>query len=384
MIADRIIAWALAFALALLFHVSVSRLLQSAFSNPTDSGKKAMRKLLSSLIVMKRLGLIAAFVALLSFAAAAQVGGLSFPGPGPRVSSGAPPTFTGILDIASIPPVVMSFGAHCPRSSYTGNLVDVFDLASGTVKATLNCSSGGVIGVTSGSVWTLAMVRSNCTATEDCFATRLYDTSGALSCTGGTACDMSMTSTTSPNLVTADGSSTCGSGTTFAHAGTFCLQTNTSGIPDPVSGALSAAIPQPIVYLFTYATLSTTDEGDLVYNTGNTVRTLSDQGNATSTFNTFAGSTVVTVTAAEAQWHTAFAQFDGATSCAAIDNGACVTTSPGTGTIASGDTIGFTHNPAADEFFGFFGDIYVFKATITAAQSTVYANEKAFWGGGMP
>ena len=60
-------------------------------------------------------------------------------------------SYTGIGDIASIPTALVAYGAHCFKSSYTGNILDVYDNASSTVKATLNCSAGGVIGVAGGS-----------------------------------------------------------------------------------------------------------------------------------------------------------------------------------------------------------------------------------------
>lgn len=78
---------------------------------------------------MKRLGLAFAFWAAFSFAAFAQVGGLSFPGPGPRVASGGSPSFT--------------FQAGINSSSLSGgNLIATF---SGNFSATQGTGSKFVI-----------------------------------------------------------------------------------------------------------------------------------------------------------------------------------------------------------------------------------------------
>lgn len=95
---------------------------------------------------MKRLGLALAFWASLSCAAMAQVGGLSFPGPGPRVAAGAP-SFSGLADVLAAPTDIWSCAraASAALASTSTNLCDLVAVTGGAAVCTLRATTTGKV-----------------------------------------------------------------------------------------------------------------------------------------------------------------------------------------------------------------------------------------------
>jgi hypothetical protein len=333
------------------------------------------------------LALLLAASAAIASASEAIADGLSSPGNPPQLgrsraalsfrpaASGG--GYAGVGDLSGIPTAVGYWGLRCYKAAYSGNVVDVY--YSGAVQATLGCSSGALVSKSGAS---LATIESTCTTSTACYATTLYDQSGASACSG--ACNMTGTAgANAPMIIYSNGASNCGSGSSFIKSGLFCLETN-EPYTQMVTPALGSAISQPIDYVITYATLGVGNQGEVMYNSSSTVRLLSDA--SATTFASYAGTAVETVTAAESAWHTGQAVFDGSTaSYLQIDNVTANTGNPGTATIASGNTLGFGDG-AGGIFYGFVGDFAVFDTTAIGSTlaASILANEASYWGGGMP
>lgn len=159
-----------------------------------------MRKLLTVWIVL------AAIVGV-SAPLSAQLGmtGVGGGGFGPGGGGG----FTGPLDVNSGAGAYYSL--RCPTSAYTGNLVEVWDTATGsTTQTILGCNSGGTVVVKSGSA--LAT-----TCGSGCRVKTWFDVSGSNACVGGVACDV--TQATNANRPTFQTSGCTGIGST----NTWCV-----------------------------------------------------------------------------------------------------------------------------------------------------------------
>src|SRR6185312_8922435 len=89
--------------------------------------------------------------------------------------------YTGPLDVIGSAKLIVS--VRCASTSYTGNVMDVWDSATGSTTETLiTCSSGGVLNTSSPSA--LAT-----TCASGCNVKTWYDQSGQTNCSGSTACN---------------------------------------------------------------------------------------------------------------------------------------------------------------------------------------------------
>lgn len=90
--------------------------------------------------------------------------------------------YTGPLDVMGTANTSFWMGLQCPYNTYSGDLADVWDAATGsTTETLLTCSSGGTINQT---VHTLAV-----TCASGCNIATIYDTSGQTNCTSA-ACNL--------------------------------------------------------------------------------------------------------------------------------------------------------------------------------------------------
>jgi hypothetical protein len=112
-----------------------------------------------------------------AIASAQLSGGLMFPGPGMPAASAS---YTGPIDINGAAFALWS--TRCSSNSYTGNVADIWDSATGsTTETLLTCSVGGVLNQTIHSLAT--------TCASGCKVKTLYDQSGASKCSAA-VCDL--------------------------------------------------------------------------------------------------------------------------------------------------------------------------------------------------
>lgn len=101
------------------------------------------------------------------------------------VGGSPPPTYTGPLDLG-ITGVQFWYGLRCGSTSYTGDVVDIKDVATGLLETLVTCSAGGVLNTSSPNP--LAT-----TCASSCYPATLYDQSGASACSG--PCNLTPTDT---------------------------------------------------------------------------------------------------------------------------------------------------------------------------------------------
>lgn len=118
---------------------------------------------------MKRLGLALALWASFSIAAFAQVGGLSFPGPGPRVASAS---FSGPCDAVGSSATVFVGFVSCSAAYATAHspAADICDQLTCTTTATINFLSTGY--------WDSATAAASPACAVACVVSKFYDSSG--------------------------------------------------------------------------------------------------------------------------------------------------------------------------------------------------------------
>lgn len=194
---------------------------------------------------MKRLGLALALLASLSLAAVAQVGGLSFPGPGPRVAS---VTFTGPGDLTLAGTFTQWGGFSCFKASApTAKAIRLINETT-TTQADINCNTSTGIDLTA--VSTLGC------GSAVCKVVTLYDQTGALGCAAGTACDLTQSTDADRPTYAATG----GAG------GKPCMTFGTSVVLTNAVGLSSSAQPFSIYAVAERNPTSTSLQG--LYSTG--------------------------------------------------------------------------------------------------------------------
>lgn len=173
--------------------------------------------------------------------ALAQLGTVGVGGGG---FGGGAAAYTGPIDINGA--AYAFWSTRCGAAAYSGNIVEVWDSATGsTTQTILGCDGAGNIVVKSGSA--LAT-----TCASGCRVKTLYDQSGSSKCSG--ACDMAQA--TNANRPTFNTSLLSGkSGMVFS--GTQCLQ----------APAISSAQAQPYTMSAVYNPTGLSGVGDLVGDT---------------------------------------------------------------------------------------------------------------------
>src|SRR4051812_36677853 len=120
-------------------------------------------------IQMKPLLAVLFSLAALLGASAASATSMTLTGAGK--APGAPPAYTGPLDVAGYTSAYAYYGFRCSKSSYTGNVALIRNAATPTTTTQLTCSSGGVINETINSLAT--------TCASSCLVTTLTDQVGS-------------------------------------------------------------------------------------------------------------------------------------------------------------------------------------------------------------
>jgi hypothetical protein len=263
--------------------------------------------------------------------------------------------YTGPGDIVS--GALAWHGLRCYSTSYTGNIADIWDAATGsTTETVLGCNAGGTIVVKSGSA--LAT-----TCASGCNVKTLYDQSGGNNCSG--ACDITEATNSSRPTFTQNciGSLPC---LTFAAASLNALKSANSlssqSQPYTISGVLertASFTTQMSVY------------GDASCN----------QIFFTSTANTvgmFAQSSVVSATATDSANHAGQFVFNGASSSIDVDGTTTSSLNPGT------SAIGGAQLWMGAGCGGTTGNIYeagLWSGAFSSGQQTsMNTNQHSYWG----
>lgn len=165
---------------------------------------------------------------LLTCAALAQVGQIPAWPPKQFIASGG--GYTGPLDVIS--PAFYFVSVRCAATAYTGNVMDVFDAATGSTTETLiTCSSGGVLNTSSPTA--LAT-----TCASGCRVKTWYDQSGANNCSAAPCNFTNATNATRPALLN------------FATPASWLVSftnANSTLLNSPSTAALTAPYPLTVV-----------------------------------------------------------------------------------------------------------------------------------------
>jgi hypothetical protein len=272
--------------------------------------------------------------------------------------------FTGPIDINGTAYALWS--TRCGATAYTGNVVDVWDSATGsTTQTTITCSSGGTLNT--GSPTALAT-----TCASGCRVKTIYDQSGSNKCGGG-ACDLTQaTNANRPTLNTSLLNSKIGM--VFTGSSSICLG----------RGADAAAQAQPITVSEVF-NATDTSKGDIFSDSTSNFQIYVHEGGANQA-NIYAGGTPIAATANDSTTHAAQVFASGASSAMYVD-GSNTTGSPGTNGIASTITIAIGSVPAAGNclaggaqfFTGNIFEVGIWAADKTANNATMNSNQHTYW-----
>jgi hypothetical protein len=278
----------------------------------------------------------------------------------PNAGGGGGYTGPGDLGIST---VIAWWGLRCYSTSYTGNVADIWDAATGsTTETLLTCSAGGTINQTINAL--------SVTCAVACNVKTLYDQSGANNCTTG--CDLTQaTNANRPAYV-----QSCLSG--FA-----CIQlTNANSpqltTPNPSQIPLGQQNqPYTVSAVAERTATFTTDEKIFCANDGAFNLTFT---NTTATIGGFAGS-VWSIAASNSAFHAIQWVANGASSVAYLD-GSSNAISAGTNAIVLNNpfTIGWQH-AGSNYLSGNIQEVGVWFGTFSAGQqSSMNSNQHTYWG----
>jgi hypothetical protein len=301
---------------------------------------------------MKQLGVALLFFSLLVGAAQAQVGGLMFPGPGPRVSSGGGYIGPGDLSISGIQAWV---GIRAYSAAKAGTkAINLCDNTGANCSDESTNASGNLVVGTHGA--------NNCATSDTCLVATLYDQSGGVVCSGGVACDV--TQATPANMFTLKHN--CRGGTQFCLVGT----SSTSYVAVSLFGA---TIAQPFTIsavgrrtVFASAITNLIEDDFAAFQLG-------FSGTSGSAF-TYAGTVTAVAGLTESNMYALNMLYNGASSNLNI-NGASNTVSPGANSTTK-LCVGACFNGGSIEFY----EGAVFTGDQSSHFTALYGNEHLYWG----
>lgn len=271
-----------------------------------------MRKLLSILFALSAINCVAP--------ASAQVGQIpAWPPIQPVISAG----YVGPGDLG-LSATVKAWGAvdRCYSTSYTGNVADIWDSATGsTTETKLTCSAGGTINQTINPLST--------TCNSGCALKTMYDQSGALAC-GGAACDYQAQSTVGNWPVIAPDYS----------GGRACANQGTGSHVGMRTAAAITTLAQPFSVSGVYIRTSGTASNDLIAGGVNPNPAIMME-NASGLSFIYAGSVAV-FSATENVLHSFQGIFNSSSSLIYRDTSASGALNPSTN-ILSGSVLGVAH-----------------------------------------
>ncbi len=248
------------------------------------------------------------------------------------------------------------WGLRCYSSTYVGNVARVKS-PSDALTTTITCATGGVLGTTGTALAT--------TCATSCTVDILYDQSGALACTGSTACDAVQTmEAIRPRYVTSClGARACMN---------FYTGVGASNLLTPV---LTSAVNQTYVISYVANRVSTSGYNALFESSGSTV--IVGFGNASDVALSFAG-TFTSAAATDADFHAIQATLAGASGELYVDgSGTTVAAGANAVTTASGVYIG-------GDMFNFIGkamEVGLWPSAFSGGnKSGMNTNQHAYWG----
>ena len=266
---------------------------------------------------------------------------------------GAPPAYTGPLDVIASP--VVWYGLQCAATAYTGNMADIWDAATGsTTETLLTCSSGGVINQTINSL--------SVTCAVSCNIKTLYDQSGASSCSG--ACDLTQVTNASRPLLNQS-------------VLTGKLVANCTGSSTMLSPSLTSQTAQPNTWSAVSERTSGSNYPTILAVTSPLAGIFYDvSADIIAMYN---GGTVLIASATDGAFHAAQFLMSGGTGTFYVDGS---TTGPEgglTSTNLSANTLALC-STATQTLTGYIGETGFWAADETAYFSAINSNQHSRWG----
>lgn len=302
-------------------------------------------------------GILSAALAL----APASAGQMSLLGAGAPVAAAG---YVGPLDVAGYTGAAAYWGLRCSKSSYTGNVAEIWDAATGvTTRTLLTCSSGGILNET---VNTLAT-----TCASGCVVGTIYDqTAGSFG-----NLNTSVSATLRPSLVR--------SGVGFGSVPVVHCDSTIGAI---TTSANSPAFTQPFTIsqvMRTTAAFSATSDS---FSSANAVQVQSSSAN---TWLYFAG-TVQNFTLNDTLWGASAFVFNGASSTSNVSNS---TNNPsatpssavnaGSNSFDTANTVGICARTSGGlNFEGYVFETILVSGSVSGAnQAALISNQRAYGGG---
>lgn len=313
---------------------------------------------------MRRLLSVVALWAAFSLGANAQIGGLSFPGPGPVVSSGA--TYVGPGDIQS--GWLVWYGSRCFSNAYSGNVADVVDSLTGNTTGTrLQCASGVVSALVSASACTFvtgnacSILATTCAVA--CKVVTAYDQSGANSCSSAPCNATQATNASRPVFITScQNSHPC-----MQFAGSQNLQA-TPGITTSQPLFASWVAIRTGAFTSFGGVLSLASSGTPQFTFGSSANQVE----------CYAGTALDVNSIPDSAFHAVQVQVNGASSAMYID-GTNHTGNCGTGNPAGGLSVALGSSPFSQFLTGEIAEAGAGTGSSATNQSTLNTNQHTYW-----
>ena len=286
-------------------------------------------------------------------------------------NEGAPPSPGGYIgpgDVISGANVWYGLRAYNQaRATATGNIA-IFRRSSDSTTCT---------GIANASTGDLDLITAYCGGSNlptfcgvsagNCFATRLYDQSGANACTGSVSCDVVQATTADqPQLIF-----NCN----FALP---CLRFANNGLMGLVSAANLTSLSQPFSVSFVANQTGSTSANNVIGAYGIAVQWGMSSTTNDATF--YAGNVVVVAGAAQSSIHSIQFVVSGATSIANIDGTQTTGLNAGTNVGTSNPPAIGENSSGANEFFGDFYENGSWPIGFSnTQQATMRTNQKTYW-----
>jgi hypothetical protein len=274
--------------------------------------------------------------------------------------------YTGPVDVNGT--AFIFWSTRCGSTSYTGNVVDIWDTATGITTETLvTCSAGGVLNTSSPTA--LAT-----TCAVSCSAKTIYDQSGGNKCTGAVPCNLVLgTGSTLPTVNTSFQNGKIG--ITFVNTNTNCM----------MSPALASTQAQPFTVSFTGKTTSSAASDNTFLENSSNGNNMNAQLDASGgNVDWYAGLTA-TATASANNLHAIQLLYNSSTSSAYVDGTSTTGQNAFTlGFVAQAIDVGAKKNgggtDCAQSFWeGEFLEIGIWASDKTANNSTINSNQHSYW-----
>jgi hypothetical protein len=274
-------------------------------------------------------------------------------------ASGGGGGYTGPIDINGT--AYAFWSTRCGAAAYSGNILDVWDGATGsTTETVLGCDGAGNIVVKSGSA--LAT-----TCAVSCAVTTIYDQSGGNHC-GGAACDLTQaTNSSRPTLTT---SCQNGKSCMVCAPGSSQTLTNATGIASTAQPSTQSWVSE--------RTGATGSFGDVVgFNGGNLQFGFNAGANAVFMY---ASTNVETATANDSVLHAVQMLLNRASSSFYIDGSLTAAGGdPGTVTVNGGISI-CSSNGGSNFATGQIFEVGIWAGDNTANNASMNSNQHTYWG----